>query len=84
MKINYHKTFKKQYKKLPLKIQQQVDKRLLIFDRDQYNKQLNNHSIDGAYPDCRSINITGNYRALYRRQGEGVLFVLIGTHSELY
>lgn len=84
MEIKYHKIFKKQYKKLQPKIQQHIDKRLLLFELNKYDKQLNNHSVDAAYPGCRSINITGDYRALYIEKGEEVLFVMIGTHSELY
>ena len=32
-----------------------------------------------------SINITGDVRAIYRQHGDTIIiFVLIGTHSQLY
>jgi addiction module RelE/StbE family toxin len=84
MQIKYHKTFKKQYKKLRPNIQDKFDSRLLLFTENKYHKLLSNHPVDAAYPNCRSINITGDYRALYIEQGEVIVFVMIGTHSELY
>lgn len=84
MEIRYHKSFQKQYKKLHQKIQLQTNKRLLLFEKNKHNKLLNNHSVDGVYPNCRSINITGDYRAIYTEQESVIVFILIGTHSELY
>jgi mRNA-degrading endonuclease YafQ of YafQ-DinJ toxin-antitoxin module len=45
---------------------------------------LNNHSVDTAFADCRSINVTGDYRAIFHENKETVTFMTIGTHSELY
>lgn len=87
MEIEYHKNFKKQYQKLLPKLQKQVDQRILLFERNKFDKRLNNHSVDAAYPGCRSINITGDYRASYYEHGNVVTFLTfltIGTHSDLY
>ncbi len=52
---------------------------------DLYNPLLNNHALSGKYTGYRSINITGNTRVIYKFLDENViLFVEIGTHSELY
>jgi len=45
---------------------------------------LNNHDVSKVYTGCRSINITGDYRAIFQDEGEIVIFITIGTHSELY
>lgn len=71
-------------KKIPLKIQEHFFERLNLFTEDQYNVLLNNHSVDKAYAECRSINITGDYRAIFKKEESIIAFIKIGTHSELY
>ena len=52
--------------------------------KDKFNRALNNHSVDGAYKNCRSINVSGDYRAIFEDCGETIIFITIGTHSALY
>ena len=53
--------------------------------REAFHPLLHNHSVEPAYPNWRSINITGDYRALYEVLKEGsVVFMKIGTHADLY
>lgn len=84
MRIAYKKSFDKKFKKLPEKIKQRFYERLAVFILDPFESQLNNHSVDPTYPCCRSINITGDYRALYHDIDGTITFVIIGRHSELY
>jgi len=84
MIIRTHRNFDKKYIRLPEKIQEQFRKRRDLFTVQPFHKLLNNHSVERAYPDCRSINVTGDYRALFKEKDNEVLFVNIGTHSELY
>ncbi len=85
MKIQYIPKFKKQYKKLPSKLQHQFDERLKLFVRDPTNPILRNHPLKGSYSGYWSINISGDLRAIYLKSGdELVIFALIGTHSQLY
>jgi addiction module RelE/StbE family toxin len=85
MTIQYAPKFKKQYKKLPQKIQQQFDDRVRLFFTDPTNPQLRVHPLKGKFAGYWSLNVNGDIRALYVRRGEEVvLFALIGTHSELY
>lgn len=84
MEIIFHKDFKKRFAKLPTKIQKQFAFRLEIFLKDTTNPMLHNHSVDKRFTDCRSINITGDYRAILRETDDDVIFIAIGTHSELY
>ena len=84
MEIVFHKQFKKKFEKLPVKVQNKFFDRLKLFMRDQTHETLNNHSVDKAFPECRSINVTGNYRAIFKEGQEVVTFMIIGTHSELY
>jgi len=45
---------------------------------------LNNHSLEGAFDECRSINVTGDCRAIFKQEKNIAIFMTIGTHSELY
>jgi len=76
--------FKKNLNKLLPKIQEQFLLRLDIFMHNPTDMILNNHSVERSYPDCRSINVNGDYRAIFYIQDGIAIFVDIGTHSELY
>lgn len=85
MNIQYLPTFKKQYKKLPPKLQEQFDARLRLFLDDPTAPQLRVHPLKGTFAGYWSMNVNGDLRALYRLVGdELVIFALIGTHSQLY
>ncbi|MFA5318457.1 MAG: type II toxin-antitoxin system mRNA interferase toxin, RelE/StbE family [Patescibacteria group bacterium] len=84
MEVTFHRNFKKKFKKLPLKIQQQFYERLELFLHDKFNKILNNHAVGSVFPNCRSINISGDYRTIFYSQGNAIIFITIGTHSDLY
>jgi addiction module RelE/StbE family toxin len=88
-KINYSKIFDKQLRKAPLEIKIAFRNKLLLFINNQFYPQLNNHSLTGRLQGFRSINITGDWRALYstftNNKGQTeVIFVMLGTHSQLY
>lgn len=84
MQIFYRKSFLKDFKKLSLSTKNNFYKRQEIFIKNRFDPVLNNHSVGSAFPKCRSINITGDYRAVFKEEKGGVIFILINTHSELY
>jgi mRNA interferase YafQ len=84
MRFLLHRTFNKDYKKLAPKIKEQFKVRRNIFLVDPFHSSLNNHELHGKYSGYRSLNITGDYRAIYYMKGETVVFIRIGTHPELY
>lgn len=84
MEVRFHKNFKKKFKKLPIKIQEQFYERLELFFQNKFDKILNNHSVDKAFSNCNSINVSGDYRVIFEDQGNLAVFITIGTHSELY
>lgn len=79
-----HRSFEKQFKKLPVNVRQAFYERISLFIENKFNTLLNNHPLAGEYDGHRSINITGNYRAIFKEDGEKITFTLIGTHPELY
>lgn len=84
MEFEYKKKFKKSYKNLSPKVREKFSERLDIFTKNKYDPILDNHPVDKAYPGCRSIDITGDYRAIFFDGEEVVTFVAIGTHAQLY
>lgn len=79
------KNFQKQFKKLPKKMKRQAIERLQLLVVDPMEYRLHNHPLAGEWAGHRSIDITGNIRAIYERVDEHVArFVAIGSHSELY
>jgi addiction module RelE/StbE family toxin len=88
-RIEYSKKFDKQLKKAPLEIKIAFRNRLSLFLKNKFNSALKNHTLTGNFKGYRSINITGDWRAIYSenfgKTGEGkIIFELLGTHSQLY
>ncbi len=85
MIIKFHKNFEKRFSKLPNKIREQFKKRRDLFLANSYDPTLNNHSPHGPLDGYRSINVTGDLRAIYKQIAkDSVEFVDIGTHHELF
>lgn len=89
MSIKYSATFKKQYKKAPKKIQEKVKERINLLVQDPTSQLLNNHALTGKFQGYRSINVTGDWRAIYSiridlKSKQEYYFELVGTHSRLY
>jgi len=49
MRILYHKTFQKKYRKLSLKTQLQTDKSIALFRNYPFDPTLRNHALKGKY-----------------------------------
>lgn len=85
MIITYGRVFKKMLRKQPVVIQEKFHKRLVLFAKDQHHPLLGNHALGGEWIGCRSINVTGDIRAVFEElKGNRFEFIDIGSHSELY
>jgi addiction module RelE/StbE family toxin len=85
MEVRFSRQFVKQYNRAPVRIRQAFNNRLKIFFMNPYAFSLNNHQLLGKLKGLRSINVTGDWRALYSRQdGVLIVFEVLGTHSQLY
>ncbi len=85
MRIKLHKNFLKQYQRLRKNEREKFKERRDLFLRDEFDPILNNHSLKGKYSGCRSINVTGDLRIIYRKNSTvEVIFVTIDSHSNLY
>lgn len=84
MIVVFHKNFEKQFKKLPRKIRDKVASRIELFVKNPTDPRLRDHGLIAKYQGYRSINITGDYRAIYKLHNKQAIFTHIGTHSQLY
>jgi addiction module RelE/StbE family toxin len=85
MTVFFHTDFKKAYKKLPAVVRKHFDERFVVFQNYPRDPILHNHSLHGEFKGYRSINITGDFRVIYREIGKDVVeLVKIGTHHELF
>lgn len=88
VKAKFTKEFLARYKKADVRIQNAFDKHLRLFDQNPNNPKLKNHALRNEWIGHRSINITSDWRAIYKGIREGkemsAYFVTIGTHKELY
>lgn len=85
MHVFLHKNFEKRFGKLDRKIKLAFLKRKDLLISDFFHPLLNNHKLGNEWSECRSINITGDYRAIFiLRSEDTVEFLAIGTHHELY
>ena len=82
-KVHLDRKFLKRYAKLSLKMQKRVSERLALFKRDWRNPVLRTHKLQGKWKGYLSINVTGDYRAMFewKQEGEFAVFHEIGTAS---
>jgi len=85
MKIKLHKKFTKQFSKLNKNQKLKCKDRLNLFLDDPFNELLNNHALQGKYKGLRSINMSGDLRAIYEMINNNTAFFIdLDTHSNLY
>lgn len=77
--------FRKRFRLSSSKLQDKIVSRLELLVADEFSSVLNNHELHGEYSGCRSINISGDIRLVYKKIDRGnYLLVIFGTHNQLY
>ena len=88
MTIRYTDNFLKQLKKSDVRIRKAFKQRLLLFIESPKDLELNNHALQKEYLGFRSIDITGDHRAIYKEviqeDDTYIYFTSFGTHNQLY
>ena len=89
MKIEFSRGFRKAAKRLKASQGRQLLLRLNLFKEQPNHPQLNNHALHGKMKGYYSINITGDFRAIYlieecKKKEEVIKFAFLGSHSQLY
>jgi len=84
MTISFSKNFIRQAKKLSPTVRKKLLERIESFCENPLHPILRNHPLKGKYKEYRSIDVTGDIRALYLQKEHEAIFDAIGTHSQLY
>ncbi len=85
MRIEYHKHFLKQYKRLGARERLAVEGAILKFKKSILDSSLCNHPLWGDRKACRSISAGYDLRIIYYQIDDDLfMFSDVGTHSELY
>jgi addiction module RelE/StbE family toxin len=83
-RIEFTPLFTKQRKAAPLEIKQAFRDALDLFAENPNHPTLRNHPLTGRYAGFKSIDVTEDWRALYRTESKRIIFVELGTHPQLY
>jgi addiction module RelE/StbE family toxin len=85
VKVRFAGEFERQFAVLDIRIKGKFLAAKDVWMKDPFARPLNNHTLAGKYKGYRSINITGDFRAIYRLEKPDIgVFVAIGKHSQLY
>jgi addiction module RelE/StbE family toxin len=84
MNISFSKSFLKQAKQLGPAQREKLLERIDTFSNNPLHPTLRNHQLKGKYKEYRSIDVTGDIRALYLQRTDEAIFDAVGTHSQLY
>lgn len=86
--IEYTSIFSKQRKAAPIAIKQAFLEASTLFLEDPDHPFLRNHPLKKKFTGYRSIDVTGDWRAVFKENIVGgkkiVIFHMLGTHNQLY
>jgi mRNA-degrading endonuclease YafQ of YafQ-DinJ toxin-antitoxin module len=83
--IKFSDIFNKHLKAAPREIRSAFFDTIQLFIADRSNPYLRDHALKERRSCLRSIDVTDDWRALYKSEpGEVVIFVDLGTHDQLY
>lgn len=83
-RIEFSPIFLKKLKRAPIAIRIAFEETFELFSENPQSEVLRNHLLTQKYAGIRSIDITADWRALYREERERIIFIEIGTHKQLY
>jgi addiction module RelE/StbE family toxin len=83
-RIEFSGFFTKQLKAAPREIKVAFVETLQLFRDDPSHPALRNHALKKRLAGFRSIDVTEDWRALYRQESERIMFTELGTHEDLY
>ena len=88
LRIEFSPSFNRKLKQLPPVIITSLDETLELFWENPNHKQLRRHFLKGKFSRYQSIDVTDDYRAIFREEKTKITitikFHLIGTHKDLY
>jgi addiction module RelE/StbE family toxin len=86
--IDYAVRFTLDFTQAPRDIQVTFLEILQLFHDDPDHPALRSHALRDEYAGFRSIDVTGDWRAIYKETVSGttrvIIFYFLGTHKQLY
>ena len=82
MKLQWTRSFAKNYQKLPQHLQKQTDQKLGFLLENINHPSLRVKKLQGK-KDIWEASITMNYRLTFRIEGDTYLLLRVGTHTEI-
>jgi addiction module RelE/StbE family toxin len=86
-RIELHHSFVKSYSKRIAKdekLSKQYDKRINMFITGHRDAPINDHALTGDMQGRRAFSITGDIRVVYIEFEDKIIFIDVGTHSQVY
>jgi len=88
LRVEFSTVFLEQREAAPAEIKRALRDALALFIDEPGHPSLRNHPLRNEYAGSHSIDITEDWRAIYRESETGttrvVTFRFLGTHRELY
>ena len=87
MRLIFHTTFKKSYKtriKNNPSLKRRFFERIKLFLKEPTNPILKDHPLKGDLKGYRSFSITGDVRVIYKKEEHKIIFIDVGTHTQVY
>jgi addiction module RelE/StbE family toxin len=88
MEIRYATRFRGQYRKADKEVREAFSQTLELFVVEPNHPLLRNHALKEKFAGYRSIDVTGDWRAVFKEAKVGertvITFHLLGTHDTLY
>jgi len=88
MRVKYSPAFLSILKRVDVRIRKSLRESIAIFIRNPNDLELDNHDLRDEWLGYRSIDVTENWRALYKEITENdesvAYFIALGTHDGLY
>jgi addiction module RelE/StbE family toxin len=80
---NFDKSFVKRIKNSP-KMREQFNSRLQLFISGEREYPINDHPLTGNMSGQRSFSIANDLRVIYEETESEIIFLDIGSHSQVY
>lgn len=85
--VVFHRNFEKHYQQRIIpksKLTKQFGERYKLFLAGERGKPLDDHALSGSLQWRRAFSITGGIRVIYIELEDQIIFLDIGTHSQVY
>ncbi|MFH1089647.1 MAG: type II toxin-antitoxin system mRNA interferase toxin, RelE/StbE family [Candidatus Uhrbacteria bacterium] len=81
-KIFYSPEFKKDYKKLPITVREQLKLKGQLFQENPFHPRLRTHKLTGQLRDLWAFSVDFRHRAIFEFLTENeILLLRVGDHS---